>query len=263
MNTKAVSAILGLVADVDTAESVEAYHAALLVALADVFPCDVLVLNEFQLGHAPSAPAAPDISCTVSPPIEPRGAIAPALLPAFLLHMTTHPLIRLHAAGDCHSHRLSDTTSMRGFKRSPLYGEFFRPAAIEHQLTLSFQGPPHRLMGIWANRTRPDFSDEELLLAELLRPQLQAGERAVRRAAARAVLTSREREVIDLAAAGATNTAVAEALVVSPGTVKKHLDNIYAKLGVNSRTAAAERACLPTSNLHQTERSHEAPIHAA
>jgi ATP/maltotriose-dependent transcriptional regulator MalT len=35
---------------------------------------------------------------------------------------------------------------------------------------------------------------------------------------------------------------VAEALVVSSGTVKKHLDNIYAKLGVGSRTAAADRA---------------------
>jgi DNA-binding NarL/FixJ family response regulator len=99
-------------------------------------------------------------------------------------------------------------------------------------------------VGISLNRARRDFSDEELLLAELLRPHLQAGELAVRRATARAALTSREREVLDLVAGGATNAAVAEALVVSPGTVKKHLDNIYAKLGVSSRAAAAERAAL-------------------
>jgi ATP/maltotriose-dependent transcriptional regulator MalT len=48
--------------------------------------------------------------------------------------------------------------------------------------------------------------------------------------------------VLDLVAAGATNDAVAEALVVSPGTVKKHLDNIYTKLGVGSRVAAVDRA---------------------
>jgi len=48
--------------------------------------------------------------------------------------------------------------------------------------------------------------------------------------------------VLDLIASGATNAAVAEALVVSPGTVKKHLDNIYARLDVGSRTAAAARA---------------------
>ena len=60
------------------------------------------------------------------------------------------------------------------------------------------------------------------------------------RAVVRAGLTNREREVLDLVATGATNAAVAEALVVSPGTVKKHLDNIYAKLGVTTRTAAAD-----------------------
>jgi ATP/maltotriose-dependent transcriptional regulator MalT len=122
-----------------------------------------------------------------------------------------------------------------------VYGEFFRPSAIGHQLTLGLCGPP-RLLGIWLNRTRPDFSDDELLLAELLRPRLQAAEAAVKRGAARATLTGREREVLDLGATGATNVAVAEALVVSPSTIKKHLDNIYAKLGVGSRAAAADRA---------------------
>ncbi len=51
--------------------------------------------------------------------------------------------------------------------------------------------------------------------------------------------------MLDLVAAGASNAAVADALVVSRGTVKKHLDNIYGKLGVRSRTAAAERARVP------------------
>ncbi|MBV9415828.1 MAG: helix-turn-helix transcriptional regulator [Solirubrobacterales bacterium] len=79
-------------------------------------------------------------------------------------------------------------------------------------------------------------------MAELLRPRLQAAEVAVRRAVARAALTAREREVLDIVATGATNAAVAEALVLSPMTIKKHLDNIYGKLGVGSRTAAADRA---------------------
>jgi DNA-binding CsgD family transcriptional regulator len=78
-----------------------------------------------------------------------------------------------------------------------------------------------------------------------MRPHLEAGELALTRAVARATLTSRERDALDLVAAGATNAAVAEALVVSPGTVKKHLDNIYAKLGVTSRAAAADRASAP------------------
>ena len=51
-------------------------------------------------------------------------------------------------------------------------------------------------------------------------------------------LTPREREILGLVAEGSTNAEVAERLWVSPGTVRKHLDNVYAKLGVHTRTAA-------------------------
>jgi DNA-binding CsgD family transcriptional regulator len=52
-------------------------------------------------------------------------------------------------------------------------------------------------------------------------------------------LTGREREVLELVAAGKTNAEIAEAIWIAPGTVRKHLENIYEKLGVHSRTAAA------------------------
>jgi DNA-binding NarL/FixJ family response regulator len=43
-------------------------------------------------------------------------------------------------------------------------------------------------------------------------------------------LTPREREVLGLMAEGRTNTAIARALVVTPGAVEKHISNIFAKL---------------------------------
>jgi DNA-binding NarL/FixJ family response regulator len=55
-------------------------------------------------------------------------------------------------------------------------------------------------------------------------------------------LTSREREILRLVREGKTNTEIAGELWVSPGTVKKHLENVYAKLGVASRAAAATAA---------------------
>lgn len=176
------------------------------------------------------------------------GAFSEGLLTAFVRNMPQHPLIRVHAAGDRCARRLSDVTSLRSFRRAELFGEFFGPASIGHQLTIGLSGPPGPLVGIWVNRARRDFSEDELLLAELLRPHLQAGELAARRSVARAALTSREREVLDLVAGGACNAAVAEALLVSPGTVKKHLDNIYAKLDVSSRASASALAGLARSS---------------
>jgi DNA-binding CsgD family transcriptional regulator len=51
-------------------------------------------------------------------------------------------------------------------------------------------------------------------------------------------LTAREAEVLRLVAAGRTNREVAAALVISEHTVARHVQNIFAKLGVSSRSAA-------------------------
>ncbi|HET7516721.1 MAG TPA: helix-turn-helix transcriptional regulator, partial [Actinomycetes bacterium] len=52
-------------------------------------------------------------------------------------------------------------------------------------------------------------------------------------------LSAREAEVLALVAAGRTNREIAATLVLSPKTVARHLSNIFAKLGVSSRTQAA------------------------
>lgn len=52
-------------------------------------------------------------------------------------------------------------------------------------------------------------------------------------------LTAREAEVLTKVAAGLSNREVASALVISEATVRRHLANIFGKLGVGSRTAAA------------------------
>jgi DNA-binding CsgD family transcriptional regulator len=51
-------------------------------------------------------------------------------------------------------------------------------------------------------------------------------------------LTVREHEVLELVSEGKHNDEIAQELWVSPSTVRKHLENIYAKLRVNTRTAA-------------------------
>lgn len=55
-------------------------------------------------------------------------------------------------------------------------------------------------------------------------------------------LTPREEQVLQLVAAGLTNQEIAEELVISPETVKKHTSHIYGKLSVNNRTEATAKA---------------------
>jgi DNA-binding CsgD family transcriptional regulator len=61
------------------------------------------------------------------------------------------------------------------------------------------------------------------------------------------LLTARQRELLQLVAAGHDNTATARRLALSPGTVRNHLENAYARLGVTSRTAAVARAFPDTT----------------
>ncbi|MCL3778965.1 response regulator transcription factor [Prolixibacteraceae bacterium JC049] len=54
------------------------------------------------------------------------------------------------------------------------------------------------------------------------------------------LLTQKEREILDLIAAGKTNKEVALQLHVELSTVKTHVNNIYKKMGVSNRSAAIE-----------------------
>jgi len=54
-----------------------------------------------------------------------------------------------------------------------------------------------------------------------------------------ASLTAREREILHRVAKGQTNAQIAVELWIAPGTVKKHLEHVYEKVGVAGRAAAA------------------------
>ena len=88
----------------------------------------------------------------------------------------------------------------------------------------------------------PVFSDREVDLLRLARPHL--AELHLRR---RAVvdglpsLTRRQWEILRLVATGATNVRIAHRLGISEGTVRKHLENAYARLHVASRAEAVSR----------------------
>ena len=96
-----------------------------------------------------------------------------------------------------------------------------------------------------------DFSEADRALLTLLRPHLSPGLPRHRDAAVGPDpdLTPRQWQLLDLVADGHTNTQIARRLNVSEGTVRKHLENIYNRLQVSSRTAAVTRA-FPDRNSY-------------
>ncbi|MGD2148963.1 MAG: response regulator transcription factor [Anaerolineae bacterium] len=84
-----------------------------------------------------------------------------------------------------------------------------------------------------------DLADGEIYLS----PQAyEALARATRTAVETHPLTERELEVMRLAKRGLPNPQIAQALHISPGTVRNHLSAIYRKLGVHSRHEALQIA---------------------
>jgi DNA-binding CsgD family transcriptional regulator len=154
-------------------------------------------------------------------------------------------------AGDLRSIvKITDFYSARQWHSTGMYTDHSRPLGLEHCLMLCLPEAPPRTAGpgrhirLYLNRgPGPDFSERDRAVLTLLRPHLyQAYLDAERRRHPVPRLTPRQAGLLRLVAAGHTNTQIARHLGISAATVRTHLENIYQKLNVSSRTAAVTRA---------------------
>ena len=147
--------------------------------------------------------------------------------------------------------KITDFYSTRQWHSTGMYADHDRLFGVEHSLMLCLpEAPPGTIAGperhvrLYLSRgPGPDFSERDRALLTLLRPHLhQAYLDAERRRHPVPRLTPRQKNLLRLVAAGHTNTQIARRLGISEGTVRTHLENIYERLGVSSRTAAVTRA---------------------
>jgi DNA-binding CsgD family transcriptional regulator len=227
--------LLTAVDQANTSESEQTVPHSVLVALSDLVPCDEIshsVLDPERETHLELHELHGDL-----PSLEPNEA----RLEAFFWYTFQESLACSYPQklGDFRSvRRASDFYSAGELSRSPL-GELFRLQGMRHEtiVPLTPTGPiDHRL--IFWRADGPDFSDHELWILTLLRPHLAEFERTRRSQREADRLTRRQSQLLDLVAAGLTNRQVARRLGLSEGTVRRHLENIFARLGVTSRTAA-------------------------
>ncbi len=117
-----------------------------------------------------------------------------------------------------------------------------RPRGMIAPLLAGDADAPIGALGVFAtDGGQPPASDWDKKVLVLLARHAALAALNARRQALLRRLSPREREVFDLMVAGLSNKAIAQTLVISPNTVKRHLRAIFDKLEVNSRAAAVAK----------------------
>jgi DNA-binding CsgD family transcriptional regulator len=168
----------------------------------------------------------------------------------FQQHLPEHPVLaHYQVTGDGSALRISDFLSDRQFRALGLHRDFYRPAEVNYQLTVTLAGPRRSLIGIALNRGHTDFPDEDREVLNLLRPHIgqaaaigmllrEPSPLAPVTTAGTPLLTARQSRVLQLVSAGYDDRSIGRLLGISPRTVHTHLQHVYRALGVTSRTEA-------------------------
>jgi DNA-binding CsgD family transcriptional regulator len=209
---------------------------SVLEALAELIGCDDVTFQVMDVRRK-------QVDCQVFGPDEEAGDSRELLEMFWRGFWDSPPCCYPQRTGD-HTRvtRLSDFYTRVSFRRT-LLGAYFAATGMRHEITLPL--PPdgerdRRLM--FFRSSGSDFTDADALALHLLRPHLITLHlRQRRRREGVPDLTPRQMQILTLVAAGLSNVQVARALGLSETTVGKHLENAYARLDVNSRTAAVAK----------------------
>ena len=178
------------------------------------------------------------------------GAISTREVAAFDRHFSEHPLVREHGRNPgAVTRRIADLVPQTDFRHTALYHDYYRAIGIDHVMAVPIHVDQRLLVSFVFNRRGCGFTDAERDSLELIRPHLGhlyrlcvALGRSGWAPAAAWQLTPREQDVLRWLCAGKTDRDIGAILGISPRTVHKHLQRIYEKLGVETRTAAVARA---------------------
>lgn len=206
--------------------------------LAQLVPGDVVGYNERELGSQRLLVAAETPS--IGRQLEVSEAVT-SFCSEYPLSMQRH-----HA--ESRALMISDFLTAGKLHQLSYYNHALRPLGLEHQIRLWLSAPPGIARYFYISRRagEKDFVERDRDVLHLLRPFLVALHERFDAPGPNLTncdgLTSREVEILGWVARGKTNHEIAALLVVSPHTIRKHLEHSYEKLRVHTRTAAVARA---------------------
>jgi DNA-binding CsgD family transcriptional regulator len=137
----------------------------------------------------------------------------------------------------------AEMSRTRAWANSPM-GSMYASMGIKDEILVPMAplGGTDRRLLLFRGEDMPDFSEREKGMLALARPRIaELHTRRDRELRGEPNLTPRQREVLRQVARGASNTQIARTLGLSDATVRKHLENIFLRLGVQSRTEALAR----------------------
>ena len=139
--------------------------------------------------------------------------------------------------------RPTDFRSLRDWRNMPVYAESLRQGpGTTYELFLQIpDGYRRQLRLIGFRESGRDFNERERFDLELLTPHIEGSYRRGERQRVLLELTPRQYSLLRRVSEGWTNQQIARRMGLAEGTVRTHLNNIYARLGVGSRTEAVTR----------------------
>jgi DNA-binding CsgD family transcriptional regulator len=179
-----------------------------------------------------------------------EGAVPPEVWAA---HAAFLPYTYSARTGDVAAVRWSDFYTQTELKNQPFYDLIHQDTTTRCAINVPLPAPPGRARKVGLFRTHRDFSERDRLALQLLRPHLhEVYLDAERRRYGVPHLTRREREILQLVSQGYSNAEIAGTLFVAVATVRKHLENIFNRTGIRTRSAAAAIALPPAASFSVT-----------
>ncbi|OGQ09974.1 MAG: hypothetical protein A2026_19495 [Deltaproteobacteria bacterium RBG_19FT_COMBO_46_12] len=155
--------LLSAVEKIYSPTDIDQFPSTILAALREVLPCNTICYNEISIPESRMS--------WITDPV--HALPGPTLREMFNLHLHEHPLITHSASPNTsRSLRISDFLSRQQFHRLALYNEYYRPMGVEYQLGTTISISERHILGIGLDRDRRDFSENERLCLDLLRPHL-------------------------------------------------------------------------------------------
>jgi DNA-binding CsgD family transcriptional regulator len=240
LGAREVDEVLGLVAEAAAADGETPFELPLIDRLARLVAADHAGSYEYTI---PGRPVFQIESTGIwgEEAVDQWNSRVAAYMPYWPLHDGRLSAVRTAV-------NFSDFVGERAKRRNPWYAEVMRPRSQEHECKLLLPDPAPDLdrnaRGFFFVREpgRKDFDERDRAMLTVLRSQLAAIRDRWELRRRPPGLTAREAEITRLLREGLTNQEIADRLVISTGTVRTHLENVFEKLGVHTRTAAVARA---------------------